>query len=253
MACTIYILAPSSFYFDEDGVAVWPAQVVNYTNKTQFLFRIEKGVLDINDQAVNSHFEPNQYRVPFRNMVYIGDSDTDIPCMKLVNINGGHSIGVYNSETKDKTKVFRMLDENRIKYFAPADYTEGSKLEHLVQQIIDRTITNEILEDVHFDCIAEKLDETRGQSEEELKKEELIDKLEDSSNFANTHSIIEQMLEIKEWSEDQKCKLFKIALENNQVTYILKDVDVKDFYRMICKNNNSEEAKRIKEIIYEKE
>ena len=219
----------------------------------QFLFRIEKGVLDINDQAVNSHFEPNQYRVPFRNMVYIGDSDTDIPCMKLVNINGGHSIGVYNSETKDKTKVFRMLDENRIKYFAPADYTEGSKLEHLVQQIIDRTITNEILEDVHFDCIAEKLDETRGQSEEELKKEELIDKLEDSSNFANTHSIIEQMLEIKEWSEDQKCKLFKIALENNQVTYILKDVDVKDFYRMICKNNNSEEAKRIKEIIYEKE
>ena len=155
-------------------MAVWPAQVVNYTNKTQFLFRIEKGVLDINDQAVNSHFEPNQYRVPFRNMVYIGDSDTDIPCMKLVNINGGHSIGVYNSETKDKTKVFRMLDENRIKYFAPADYTEGSKLEHLVQQIIDRTITNEILEDVHFDCIAEKLDETRGQSEEELKKEDYL-------------------------------------------------------------------------------
>lgn len=243
----------SSFYFDQDGVAVWPAQVVNYTNKTQFLFRIEKGVLDINDQAVNSYFEPNQYRVPFRNMVYIGDSDTDIPCMKLVNINGGHSIGVYNSETKDKSKVFRMLDENRIKYFAPADYTEGSKLEQLVQQIIDRTITNEILEDVHFDCIAEKLDETRGQSEEELKKEELIDKLEDSSNFANTHSIIEQMSEIKEWSEDQKCKLLKIALENNQVTYILKDVDVRDFYCMICKNNNSEEAKRIKEIIYEKE
>lgn len=124
----------SSFYFDKDGVAVWPAQVVNYTNKTQFLFRIEKGVLDINDQAVNSYFEPNQYRVPFRNMVYIGDSDTDIPCMKLVNINGGHSIGVYNSETKDKSKVFRMLDENRIKYFAPADYTQGADLECLVKK-----------------------------------------------------------------------------------------------------------------------
>ena len=146
-----------------------------------------------------------------------------------------------------------MLDENRIKYFAPADYTEGSKLEQLVHQIIDRTITNEMLEDVHFDCIAEKLDETRGQSEEELKKEELIDKLEDSSNFANTHSIIEQMSEIKEWSEDQKCKLLKIALENNQVTYILKDVDVREFYCMICKNSNSEAAKCIKEIIYEKE
>lgn len=243
----------SSFYFDKDGVAVWPAQVVNYTNKTQFLFRIEKGVLDINDQAVNSYFEPNQYRVPFRNMVYIGDSDTDIPCMKLVNINGGHSIGVYNSETKDKSKVFRMLDENRIKYFASADYTEGSDLECLVKQIIDRTIVNETLEDIHFECIEKKINETKGQSEEDFKKEELIDKLEDSSSFSNTHAIIEQMSVIKEWSVEQKSKLIKIALENNQVTYILKDADVKDFYCMICKNNNSKEAKSIKEMIYEEE
>lgn len=241
----------SSFYFDKDGVAVWPAQVVNYTNKTQFLFRIEKGVLDINDQAVNSYFEPNQYRVPFRNMVYIGDSDTDIPCMKLVNINGGHSIGVYNSETKDKSKVFRMLDENRIKYFAPADYTQGADLECLVKKIIDRTVVNETLEDIHFDCIEKKISETKDQSEEDIKKEELIDKLEDSSSFSNTHAIIEQMSVIKEWTEDQKYKLSKIALENNQVTYILKDADVKDFYCMICENNNSKEAERIKEIIYE--
>lgn len=75
----------SSFYYDSDGVAEWPAQVVNYTNKTQFLFRIEKGVLDINDPGVNDSFAPDEIRVPFRNMVYIGDSDTDIPCMKLVN------------------------------------------------------------------------------------------------------------------------------------------------------------------------
>lgn len=243
----------SSFYFDKDGVAVWPAQVVNYTNKTQFLFRIEKGVLDINDQAVNSYFEPNQYRVPFRNMVYIGDSDTDIPCMKLVNINGGHSIGVYNSETKDKSKVFRMLDENRIKYFAPADYTQGADLEFLVKKIIDRTVVNETLEDIHFDCIEKKISETKDQSEEDIKKEELIDKLEDSSSFSNTHAIIEQMSVIKEWTEDQKYKLSKIALENNQVTYILKDADVRDFYCMICENNNSKEAERIKEIIYETE
>lgn len=243
----------SSFYFDKDGVAVWPAQVVNYTNKTQFLFRIEKGVLDINDQAVNSYFEPNQYRVPFRNMVYIGDSDTDIPCMKLVNINGGHSIGVYNSETKDKSKVFRMLDENRIKYFAPADYTQGADLECLVKKIIDRTVVNETLEDIHFDCVEKKISETKDQSEEDIKKEELIDKLEDSSSFSNTHAIIEQMSVIKEWTEDQKYKLSKIALENNQVTYILKDADVRDFYCMICENNNSKEAERIKEIIYETE
>lgn len=243
----------SSFYFDSDGVAVWPAQVVNYTNKTQFLFRIEKGVLDINDQGVNSFFEPNQYRVPFRNMVYIGDSDTDIPCMKLVNINGGHSIGVYNFKTKDKSKVFRMLDENRIKYFVPADYTEGSKLEQLVHQIIDRTITNEILEEVHFDCVSEKIDETKGQSEEELRKEELIDKLEDSASFANTHSVIGQLLEIKEWSSIQIKKLLKIGIENNQVTYILKDNDVKRFFSTICEGNNSDEARRIRDLIADEE
>lgn len=239
----------SSFYYDDRGEAVWPAQVINYTNKTQFLFRIVKGVLDINNQEVNSHFEANQYHIPFRNMVYIGDSDTDIPCMKLVNVNGGHSIGVYNAETKDKSKVFRMLDEDRIKYFDQADYTAGSKLEKLVKQIIDRTIANEKLEDFHFSCVSEKMNETKGQSEEELRKEELIDKLEDSESFANTHIVIKQLLEIKEWSENQKAKLFKIALENNQVTYILKDGDVKKFYSEICKDDNSEEAKNIKDII----
>lgn len=239
----------SSFYYDDRGEAVWPAQVINYTNKTQFLFRIVKGVLDINNQEVNSHFEANQYHIPFRNMVYIGDSDTDIPCMKLVNVNGGHSIGVYNAETKDKSKVFRMLDEDRIKYFAQADYTADSKLEKLVKQIIDRTIANEKLEDFHFSCVSEKMNETKGQSEEELRKEELIDKLEDSESFANTHIVIKQLLEIKEWSENQKAKLFKIALENNQVTYILKDGDVKKFYSEICKDDNSEEAKNIKDII----
>ncbi len=240
----------SSFYYDSDNVAVWPAQVVNYTNKTQFLFRIEKGVLDINDQAVNSYFEADQYRVPFRNMVYIGDSDTDIPCMKLVNKNGGHSIGVYNSETKDQSKVFRMLDEKRIKYFAPADYTENSKLECLIKQIIDRTISNEILESNHFECMAEKVAATKDQSKSELKKEELIDKLEDSTSFANTHAIIEQLSKIDSWSVVQKTKLIRIALTNYQVTYILKDKDVQEFYDFLCdETESSEEIEMLKEIL----
>ena len=84
----------SSFMFDDRNVPIWPAQVINYTNKTQFLFRIEKGILDVNDSGVNDFFAPEDIRVPFRNIVYIGDSDTDIPCMKLVNSYGGHSIGV---------------------------------------------------------------------------------------------------------------------------------------------------------------
>ena len=242
----------SSFYFDKDGVAVWPAQVVNYTNKTQFLFRIEKGVLDINDQGVNSYFQPNQYRVPFRNMIYIGDSDTDIPCMKLVNVNGGHSIGVYNSKTKDKSKVFRMLEENRIKYYEPADYKKGSELEKLVQMIIDRTASNELLEEVHFNCISEKNEETKQQSEETIQKTKLINNLEDSMSFVNTHDIIEQLSEYKNWTDEQKNRLVTIALENNQVTYILKDRDVKSFYKSICQNLDSDESSEIIEILNSK-
>lgn len=147
----------SSFMFDKKGVAVWPAQAINYTNKTQFLFRIEKGVLDVNDSGVNDHFPPDSVRVPFRNMVYIGDSATDIPCMKLINSRGGHSIGVYDGKTSDKSRVHKMLAEDRIKYFAPADYREDSKLDTLVKAIIVRTAANEVLEERHFECEKENV------------------------------------------------------------------------------------------------
>lgn len=140
----------SSFYYNQQGVAVWPAQVINYTNKTQFLFRIEKGVLDINDPGVNEYFPPDQMRVPFRNMVYIGDSDTDIPCMKLVNSYGGHSIGVYNPESADRTKVIKMLRDNRVRYIAPADYSEGTELDRLLKAIISKTAAYERLEEKHI-------------------------------------------------------------------------------------------------------
>lgn len=139
MADSFTRIYANSFYYNEEGIAEWPALVVNYTNKTQFLFRIEKGVLDINDPGVNDFFSPEQLRVPFRNMVYIGDSDTDIPCMRLVNSLGGHSIGVFDPETQDKTKVYKMIRDNRIKFFAAADYNEDTEIDLLVKAIIDRT------------------------------------------------------------------------------------------------------------------
>ena len=145
----------SSFLFNDRGVAIWPAQVINYTNKTQFLFRIEKGVLDVNDPGINEYFPPEQMRVPFRNMVYIGDSDTDIPCMKLVNSYGGHSIGVYDPDTAQKEKVFKMIKDNRIRYFAPADYTPNSELDKLVKAIISKTAAYETLEKKHVEDIQE--------------------------------------------------------------------------------------------------
>lgn len=150
----------SSFYYDDQGVAEWPAQAVNYTSKTQFLFRIEKGVLDINDSdGVNKYFKPEEIRIPFRNIVYIGDSETDIPCMKLVNTYGGHSIGVYDPDIEDKSQVFKMLRDNRIRYFAPADYSEGLKLDTLVKAIIDKTATYEILENRHFKDAAQAMND----------------------------------------------------------------------------------------------
>ncbi len=135
----------SSFYFNERGVAAWPAQAVNFTNKTQFLFRISKGVLDINDPGVNAYFPAEQIRIPFRNIVYIGDSSTDIPCMKLVKSYGGHSIGVYNPEFNDKSAVYRLFREQRISYFAPADYRPQTPIDQLIKAIIDKTAAYEQL------------------------------------------------------------------------------------------------------------
>lgn len=229
----------SSFYYDEKGIAVWPAQAVNYTNKTQFLFRIEKGVLDVNDPGVNDSFAPDEIRVPFKNMIYIGDSDTDIPCMKLVNAYGGSSIGVYSSEDSDKTKVYKMIREGRIRYYAQADYSEGKELDKIVKSIIDRTIVEFDLNNVFFKCKKETEAFDRENSEEGRMKIDLLSALKNSCNFATTHTIISKMTEIKNWDAEEKEELFSIALENGQVSLILGDEDVKLFYLNLLKSMSS--------------
>ena len=243
----------SSFYFNEKGVAKWPAQVVNYTNKTQFLFRIEKGILDINDPGVNDFFPPDELRVPFRNIIYIGDSDTDIPCMKLVNTYGGYSIGVYNPESCDKEKVYKMINDNRIKYFAPADYREDKELDILVKSIIDRTIANEKLESAHFKYYNEALEAEKKdiRSEEDQKKDDLISELSISKSFKYTHFIIRRLKDYSNWSNEQLEKLFTIAISNEQVSWIIKDEDVKEFYLEILKfcNFNSESEKKLRKLL----
>ncbi len=220
----------SSFYYDENGVAKWPAYVVNYTGKTQILFRIMKGVMDVNDSAVNDHFAPEDIRVPFHNMVYIGDSDTDVPCMKLVNDNGGYSIGVYNGE---KTKVYKMVRDGRIKYYTPADYTEGSELDKLVKAIVDRTATNQVLLEKYFVCKKEYLLAGRESDEDAQKRTDLIIALDNSHSFAKTHSLISQLRHCKTWTENDMEMLFEIAMHNSQVRYILTDPDVRAFYETL--------------------
>ena len=123
------------FLYDENGVACWPKNVVNYTTKTQFLFRINKGVLNISNDDDLNRFTPEEDRpVPFRNMIYIGDGLTDVPCMKLVKVNGGCSIAVYQKGKQAKVKDL-ILDQ-RVNFIEPADYSEGSQLDQITKDII---------------------------------------------------------------------------------------------------------------------
>lgn len=245
----------SSFMFDDRGVAVWPAQAINYTNKTQFLFRIGKGVLDVNDSGVNDYFAPEDIRVPFRNIVYIGDSATDIPCMKLVNANGGHSIGVYDNNTLDKSKVYKMLQDNRIKYFTPADYTEDSEIDRLVKAIIIRTASNEVLENIHYSCKKEQKqkDIQRSSDENKRKRFDLIIALDGSKSFETTHLIMSDLLAIESWEEEEIEMLLDIAIRNHPVRYLLNDLDVKSFYRNIIKQlpSSTEKSQKVESFFSE--
>ena len=126
----------ASFCYDEHGVACWPAMAVNYTSKTQFLFRVNKGVLDVTEHRALNEFMPEEKRrVPFSNMIYIGDGLTDVPSMKLTKLNGGHSIAVWQEDEQISNE---MLLEGRVDFAVKADYSRGSDMEKMVFAIIDQ-------------------------------------------------------------------------------------------------------------------
>lgn len=128
------------FMYDYNGSIQWPKFAVNYTAKTQFLFRINKGVLTIDSKSadkLNQYTPENERRVPFRNMIYIGDGLTDVPCMKLVKSNGGQSIAVYD-QGKDREAALNLLKADRVNFVAAADYGPGSDIETIVQAIIKK-------------------------------------------------------------------------------------------------------------------
>ena len=129
----------SGFMFDHNGVACWPALAVNYTTKTQYLFRINKGSLEVTDNSVINKFVPKTERpVPFENMVFVGDGETDIPCMRLIKDQGGYSIAVYNSGKRGaRAKAEQLIAEGRVSLIAPADYLDGSGIDKAVKAIID--------------------------------------------------------------------------------------------------------------------
>lgn len=129
-----------SFLYDVDGIAYWPAVAVNYTNKTQFIFKINKGIETVYDsREVNRYVPENERPVPFRHMIYVGDGMTDIPCMRLVKNAGGHSIAVYNPSQKGSHKeMAELIRDQRVNHVCPADYSEGSDIDTVVKTIIDK-------------------------------------------------------------------------------------------------------------------
>ena len=137
-----------SFLYNVDGIAYWPAVAVNYTNKTQFIFKINKGVESVFDaKLVNRYIPENERPVPFKHMIYVGDGTTDIPCMRLVKNSGGHSIAVYNPDQKGARKeMASLIHDNRVSHVCPADYRADSEMDILVKTIIDKIDLDDKLE-----------------------------------------------------------------------------------------------------------
>lgn len=147
--CTIYgefdKVFASSYMYDGRGLAIWPRLAMDYTLKTQFLFRISKGVFKLSDdRSVNDYMSEADRPVPISRMIYFGDGQTDIPCMRLVKAEGGHSVAVYNPEIKGAMEGARALHrDGRVQFVAPADYREG-KLLHRIVSLLFQLVAQQI-------------------------------------------------------------------------------------------------------------
>jgi len=148
-----YIFA-SGYIFDANEKAIWPALAINYTTKTQYLFRINKGIINSYDnKQINKFIEYEKRYMPFPKMIYIGDGETDVPAMKMIKYQGGTAIAVYDPnkrKKKDKPSPKQicenLIKDNRANFIAPADYSESSKLDNIIKSLIDKIVIEERLE-----------------------------------------------------------------------------------------------------------
>lgn len=147
----------SSYLYNKDGTPIWPAVAVDYTTKTQFIFKINKGIKEISDtKRINEYMPPDERPIPFSHMIYLGDGTTDVPCMKVVKDHGGHSIAVYKTgDERAKQTAVKLINEQRVNFACPANYREGKMLHKLVRRILDK-----IKADYEFDRL-ERLNKRR--------------------------------------------------------------------------------------------
>jgi hypothetical protein len=148
--CSIYPqfrkVFASAYAYDDVGHAKWPASAINYTNKTQFLFRINKGIDNVWDNSAINSWKPRaERRIPFDRMLFLGDGDTDIPSMKMVRQKGGQAVAVFDpdlfEQRKSQGRLEKLIAENRVDYVAAADYTPHSLLRVIVRGILGRMAT----------------------------------------------------------------------------------------------------------------
>lgn len=128
------------YSYNEEGEAYWLSQIVNFTTKTQYIFRIKKDLLDnLSDIKEINVKRSKEEQLPYANMIYFGDGDTDIPCMKVVKDKGGHSVCVFDSDRpKKRLNAMKILTDGRVNAVAEADYSEGSALDLYVKKTIDK-------------------------------------------------------------------------------------------------------------------
>lgn len=148
----------SRFMYDQKGVAVWPAIGLNYTTKTQFLYRINKGCEDISDNVgVNKFVEFEDRPVPFTHMIFLGDGETDIPCMRMLRSLGGYAVAVYRPKNAKSEKMAeKLINEERVNIAALADYRPNKDIDVFV-----RTVINKIVADAHLSSEIKKLNQVK--------------------------------------------------------------------------------------------
>lgn len=146
-----------AFAYGEDGLPVWPARVVNYSGKVQYLSKINKGLGKFEDKAVNDYTPDDKRRIPFSRIIYFGDGLTDIPSMKMVKDHNGTAIAVYKPRSHHKEKAVKLLKDNRVNFALAADYREGKEIDCVV-----KTILNKIATDRDLDILRKREDRKKG-------------------------------------------------------------------------------------------